>query len=272
MANRPLVTLTTDFGLADPYAAAMKGVILRHCPDAEIVDISHQVPSHQVLSGAYILANAAPFFPPNTVHVVVVDPGVGTDRAILVGQFGDQLYVFPDNGIITFVKEAYPLRNLVEVRELGLLGVEEVASTFHGRDIFAPLVGYIFSGKPISRLGMMPDSYTLLDLPEPRGQEGEINGQVIHVDHFGNLITNITRKHMLQRWENLTQAGLEVYCQGRHVGPLQSTYGQVEPGRPLALMNSMGMLELAVNLGRFRDSFDAGFGADVSVRLSGEGQ
>ena len=153
MANRPLVTLTTDFGLADPYAAAMKGVILHCCPEAQIVDISHQVPSHNILSGAFVLANAAPFFPPNTVHVVVVDPGVGTDRAILVAQFGDQLYVFPDNGIITFIKDAYPLQNMVEVKHFDLLGIESPSGTFHGRDVFAPLVGYIFSGKPISRLG-----------------------------------------------------------------------------------------------------------------------
>jgi S-adenosylmethionine hydrolase len=266
VANRPLVTLTTDFGLADPYAAAIKGVILNYNPQAQIVDISHQVPSHHILSGAFILANAAPFFPPNTIHVVVVDPDVGTDRAILVAQFGDQLYVFPDNGIITFIKESYPLQNLVEVTNFELLGVDGVSATFHGRDVFAPIVGYILDGKPISRLGSVPENFTLLDLPEPQADGESITGRVIHVDHFGNLITNITQNHMQERWENLDEAGLEVYCQNQHVGPLKTTYSQVESGRPVALLNSMGMLELAVNQGRFSDAFDVGNDADVSVR------
>lgn len=270
MANRPLVTLTTDFGLADPYVAAMKGVILQHCPEAQIVDISHQVPSHNILSGAFILANAAPFFPPNTVHVVVVDPSVGTNRSILVAQFGDQLYVFPDNGIITFVKDSYPLQNMVEVKKFDLLGIEGASNTFHGRDVFAPLVGYIFSGKPISRLGSVPQNFTLLDLPEPQADGGNMTGRVIHVDHFGNLITNITRQHMQDRWPKLDDAHLDVFCQGQHVGPLQTNYSQVPPGRPLALLNSMGMLELAVNQGRFSDAFDVGNGAEVSIRQPGE--
>ncbi|MBN1942342.1 MAG: SAM-dependent chlorinase/fluorinase [Phycisphaerae bacterium] len=265
MANRPLVTLTTDFGLADPYAAAMKGVILKSCPDAEIVDISHQVPSHNILSGAFILANAAPFFPPNTVHLVVVDPGVGTDRAILVAQFGDQIYVFPDNGIITFIKESYPLQNMVEIKDFGLLGIEGASGTFHGRDVFAPVVGYIFSGKPISHLGSVPQHYTLLDLPQPRSSDEEMAGRVIHVDHFGNLITNISRQHFPSHWKD-PKAALEVYCQDQHVGPIRTAYGQVEPGRPLAVFNSMNLLELAVNRGRFCDAFDVGDGAEVTIR------
>jgi S-adenosylmethionine hydrolase len=272
VADRPLVTVTTDFGLADPYVAAMKGVILQFSPDARIVDISHQVPSHQILSGAFVLANAAPFFPANTLHVVVVDPGVGDDRAILVAQFGDQIYVFPDNGIITFVKESHPLQNMVEVRHFELLDIRGASATFHGRDVFAPLVGYILSGKPISRLGSVPTHYTLLDLPEPKADDSEMTGSVIHVDHFGNLITNITKNHLQERWSNLGHANLEVYCQTQHVGLLQTTYSQVEPGRPLALINSMGMLELAVNQGRFSDAFDAGNGATVSVRQAGEDQ
>lgn len=269
MAERPLITVTTDFGLTDPYAAAMKGAILRHCPSAEIVDISHQVPSHNILSGAFLLAGAAPYFPPYTVHLVVVDPGVGTDRAILIGQFGEQLYVFPDNGIITFVKESAPLQNLVEVREWGLLNLETLSATFHGRDVFAPLAGYIFSGKPISRLGPVPEHYTLLDLPQPREQAGELAGCVIHVDHFGNLITNITRKHLLALLAGAHPEEGDVFCQGQHVGPVRTTYGDVEPGRPVALLNSLDLLELAVNQGRFRDAFDVGLGAEVTVRRTG---
>jgi S-adenosylmethionine hydrolase len=265
VANRPLLTLTTDFGLADPYVAAMKGAILQHCPAAEIVDISHQVPSHHIVSGAFVLANAAPYFPPNTVHVVVVDPGVGTDRAVLVAQFGDQLYVFPDNGIITFVKESQPLQNMVQITKFNLLGIENPSNTFQGRDIFAPLAGYIFSGKPISKLGSIPAQYTLLDLPHPQAEEGKMTGRVIHVDHFGNLITNITLDHIHECWKNPDAANLEISCQGRRVGPLQTTYSQAESNQPISLINSMGLVELAINQGRFCDAYDAGIDAEVSI-------
>lgn len=266
MATRPLLTLTTDFGLADPYVAAMKGAILQHCPATEIMDITHQVPSHHIVSGAFVLANAAPFFPPNTVHLVVIDPGVGTDRSILVAQFGEQIYVFPDNGVITFIKESHPLQNMIQVTRFDLLDIETPSSTFHGRDIFAPLAGYIFRGQPISQLGSIPQSYTLLDLPQPRSDEKTMTGRGIHVDHFGNLITNITQKHMRECWPNPEEANLEVYCQGRPIGPLQSAYSRVDPGRPLALVNSMGMVELAVNQGRFCDAFNAGVDAEVSIQ------
>jgi len=264
VAKRALVTLTTDFGLADPYVAAMKGAILSQCPLAELIDISHEIPPHQILSGAFVLAEAAPFFPPGTVHVVVVDPGVGTDRSVLVGLFAGQTYVFPDNGVITLIQERFTLEGLVVVRNLRLLSAGGASATFHGRDLFAPLVGYVLNGNPIRKLGPTPERYTLLKLPRPFGQGEDLLGRVLHVDRFGNLITNITRTHLQKRFSKLD--ALNVSCQGRPVSPLRTTYGQVEPGRPLALINSMDLLELAVNQGRFCDVFQAAIGAEVAVR------
>jgi S-adenosylmethionine hydrolase len=264
MAKRPLVTLTTDFGLTDPYVAAMKGTILRHCPSADIVDISHEVPPHDIFSGAFLLANAAPCFPEGTVHVAVVDPGVGTDRSILAGLFGGSVYVFPDNGVITFIKEMLPLQGLISVRNMNFLPQTPVSPTFHGRDIFGPLVGHILKGNPISRLGPTPAKYKLLEIPCPQPRGEELVGRAIYIDHFGNVISGISRAHLQERWKDLDD--LHVYCQGRHVGPILATYGLVETGRPLAIFNSMDLLELAVNQGRFCDVFNAPLGAEISVR------
>jgi S-adenosylmethionine hydrolase len=265
-ARPSLVTLLTDFGLRDPYPAAMKGVILRTCPAARIVDISHGVPAHDVLAGALVLAQAAPYFPPGTVHVVVVDPGVGTDRSVLVARFGGQLYVFPDNGVITLVAERVPLEELVTVRHLERLVRPGASMTFHGRDIFAPLAGQILNGLDIRTLGPQPPSYKLLELPAWQQTPGEIVGEVVYVDSFGNLVTNIPADAVRARWAELRR--VRGSCAGRDVGPLRETYAQAEAGETLILFNSMGMVEVAVNRGRAADVLNAGVG--TVVRLTAE--
>jgi len=263
MAKQSLATLLTDFGTRDPYVAAMKGVILAMCPRAQLVDISHDVEAHDILSGAFILAHAAPYFPAGTLHVVVVDPGVGTDRRILAARFGGQVFLFPDNGIISMIAETMPLEEIVAVRNTRYLPPAGTSMTFHGRDIFAPLAGRILNGLDIKRLGPQPGTYKLLDLPAPAEQAGAMVGEVIFIDRFGNLISNIRRQQVRQRWKDLER--LSVLCRGRDVGPLQGTYEFVEPGRQLALLNSMGFVEVAVNRGRACDELDAGVGAEVRI-------
>lgn len=263
MARSHLVTLLTDFGTQDPYVAAMKGVILRAEPRAGIVDLGHDVPAHDVLAGAFVLGQAAPYFPPGTLHVVVVDPGVGTDRRILVGKFGRHLYLFPDNGVITFIANLCPLESLVVVRNPDYLPPGDPSMTFHGRDIFAPLAGRIIGGLDLRRLGPQPDSYKLLDVPEPAERDGALVGEVIYVDRFGNLVTNLSLQHVLGRWEYLDR--VHVFCLGRDVGPVQGTYAFVPAGDPLGLFNSMGLLEVAVNCGRAREELNAGVGAEVRL-------
>ncbi|MCD4824524.1 MAG: SAM-dependent chlorinase/fluorinase [Phycisphaerae bacterium] len=265
MAKRRLVTLLTDFGSADPYVAAMKGTILQYCPMADIVDISHNIPPHQILHGAFVLANSAPCFPEGTLHVVVVDPGVGTDRAILVGQFGGHLFLFPDNGVISLIKQMLPLEGIVSVRnEKFLPHTSEISHTFHGRDIFAPLAGHILNGVDISNLGPAPSRYKLLDMPTPQEENGELIGRIIYVDHFGNLISNISQEDLRRRWAS--PEALQVQCNGQPVGKLAVTYGHVAAGKPLALFNSMGLVEVAVNFGQACDMFKAGVGAEVRIR------
>jgi hypothetical protein len=268
MARRSLVTLLTDFGTADPYVAAMKGVILSACPAATIVDITHDIPPQDVMAAAFVLVQAALRFPPDTLHVVVVDPGVGTGRGILVGQFDQQLFLFPDNGVITFVANTVPTKTLVIVRNAAYLPVGPVSTTFHGRDIFAPLAGKILNGLDIAKLGPQPATYKTLELPEVLKQQGRITGQVIYVDRFGNLISNITAQAVQRRWTDVSR--LVVSCAGRGIGPLCSTYAHTVEGEALALFNSMGLVEVAVNRGSARRLLGAAVGSEVIV-MEGRG-
>jgi S-adenosylmethionine hydrolase len=263
MARRTgIVTLLTDFGSRDPYVAAMKGALLRAAPSANIVDISHEMPGHDILAASFALAQAAPYFPPGTLHVVVVDPGVGTERRIMAARFGGQVYLFPDNGVITFVASAQPLEEIVSVRSTRYLP-QHVSATFHGRDIFAPLAGHILGGLDLRHLGPQPDTYKLLELPEPQQSAAALVGEVIYVDHWGNLISNIPEALVRQRFGDVER--LVVTCEGQEIGPLCVTYGFVPRSQPLALFNSMGYLEVAVNRGSAAAALSASGGSEVRI-------
>jgi hypothetical protein len=262
MARR-LVTLTTDFGAADPYVAAMKGVILTGSPPATIVDVSHDLPPHDVLAGAFMLESVIEHFPPGTLHVVVVDPGVGTDREILVARFGDQFVLFPDNGVATMVAKRLPLHALHAVRNERYLPTKPPSHTFHGRDIFAPVAAEILNGLDISRLGPQPARYKLLDVPTAERREHEVVGQVIHVDRFGNLISNITDENLPN--QPAAADHLRVHCGECEIGRLVAAYGHAEPDALLALVNSMGYVEIAVNGASAAERLGAGVGTPVRV-------
>lgn len=268
MAKQLLATLLTDFGAKEAYPAAMKGVILSLCPQAQVVDISHDIPPHDVLAAALVLGESAPYFPPGTVHVVVVDPGVGTDRRVLVGQFERRTYVFPDNGVITAIAERSPAEALVVVRNPAFLPRFPASTTFQGRDVFAPIAAHVLNGLRIHRLGPQPETYKLLELPPCQETEGEIVGQVIYVDSFGNLISNIPERLVRERWMDLE--AVRGTCGGKDVGGLQVAYGFVDEGRPLMLFNSMGRVEVAVNRGRACDVLEAGFGTVVRLKARRE--
>ena len=263
MARLPLITLTTDFGLRDSYVAAMKGVILSMVPAARIVDITHDIPAQDVLAGAFVLAGAVPYFPPETIHVVVVDPGVGTDRRILATRLGEHTLLAPDNGVLTLIAQQLPMEAMHVVRNTRFVSAA-ASSTFHGRDIFAPVAAHLAGGLPLRELGPRPDAYTLLEIPEPAQQEdGSIAGQVIYVDGFGNLVSNITAEQIEAAYGELDL--VEITCAGQRVGPLQGAYGFVDEGQPLAIINSSNRLEVAVNGGSASAQLQAGFGAEILV-------
>ncbi|MBL7218567.1 MAG: SAM-dependent chlorinase/fluorinase [Phycisphaerae bacterium] len=260
MARANIVTLLTDFGTEGPFAAAMKGVILQVCPRAQIIDISHDIPPHDLLAGALVLARSIPHFPPGTVHVAVVDPGVGTNRAILAGRYGQQTVIFPDNGIISLVERVLPLQDIRLCRNLPH-HPRFISSTFHGRDIMAPLAGHILNGLNISALGPRPATYKLFELPNPSVEGACITGQVMYIDRFGNLITNISGELARQVGGNLRT--VTTTCNAQDAGPLVHTYGLVELDKPLVVFNSTDMIEIAVNQGRADKLFEAEVGTPV---------
>lgn len=267
MPRRRIVTLLTDFGLRDPYVAAMKGVLLSRIEDVTLVDISHEIPPQDVLGAAFVLAEAARCFPPGTVHVVVVDPGVGTGRSILAARYSQQTFLFPDNGVITQVDAIMRLEEMAVVRNKRYLPDAEPSMTFHGRDLFAPVAAHVANGLSIQELGPRPQTYKLLEIPLPAVAPGRIDGQVVYVDAFGNLVSNVPEGLLLETFEDPNS--LSVFCGACAVGPLRGTYGDVEPGEPVALVNSMRLLEVAVNLGRANEALQAGFGTEIRVTRAG---
>jgi len=238
----PVVTLTTDFGTGDYYIGAMKGAILRIAPDTHPIDISHQIPPQDVLAAAFVLRHAAGEFPPGTVHLAVVDPGVGTQRRPLALGADDQLWVGPDNGLFSFILDRDDTRvHHITRRDLYS---PRPSSTFHGRDIFAPIAAHLSSGLDLAEVG--PPIADPVYLPEttPNKFVERIEGQIIHIDRFGNLVTNIAAAD-IEPWGTELRIRLGAYL----LDGLSQTYADVEAGAPLALIGSVDLLEISVNGG-----------------------
>ena len=238
----PIVTLTTDFGGGSYYVGAMKGVILRIAPEVQLVDISHQIPPQDVLAAAFVLRHAAYEFPPGTVHLAVVDPGVGTRRHPLVVQSNGHLWVGPDNGLFSFVLD----RADRQIRQIARpdLGRPNPSNTFHGRDLFAPLAAHLCRGLDLAAVGPPLADPVRLAEAAPCKSANRIDGHIVHIDGFGNLVSNIAVADIAP-WGS----GLCIRL-GTHVlTALCRTYEDVEPGAPLALIGSAGLLEVAVNCG-----------------------
>ena len=238
----PIITLTTDFGVGSPYVAAVKGVILTICPAATIVDLSHSVPPQDIAAGALVLEETTPWFPPKTIHVAVVDPGVGTSRAILYARIGSHQFIAPDNGLLDRVMRCCPAAELRRItnREYWL---KEISNTFHGRDIMAPVAARLAMGLDADVLGPLTRDVTKLDLPEAVEQAGRIRGQVIAIDSFGNLATNIPAKMLAGR---PTDSRACVVCGLYETYGIYRTFGEQSQGMLVALVNSSGRVELAL--------------------------
>lgn len=232
-----LLTLLTDFGLTDYYVAAVKGTVLRLAPGTVLVDISHDVPAGDVETASFLLAAAFPSFPAGTVHLAVVDPGVGSERRILAARTASALLLAPDNGLLTpFLDRAEEIRS-VERPDLFL---ESPGQTFHGRDRFAPTAAALLGGEPFAALGPVVNDPIRLPVPPPRRTRGEALGRVAHIDRYGNLVTDIPAA-----WVPAGPARVEVGSQGteRHA----SCYAEILPGEAAFLSGSLGTIELSLN-------------------------
>jgi S-adenosylmethionine hydrolase len=258
--NRPVIALLTDFGLADHYAGTMKGVMLGICPEATLVDISHEVPAHDVLGGALELAASYRYFPPGTVFLVVVDPGVGTSRRGIAAEAGDYRFVAPDNGVLSIVLDEVAPHRVVELTERKYARAT-ISRTFEGRDRFAPAAAFLAGGLELSALGPAAGAVQRLEMPRPSITAGGVDGEVVRVDRFGNLITNIDRK----TFESVMTDGLIVEIAAHPVAKIVSTYAQAAPGELCALFGSSGQLEVAARGTSAAIRLGAGRGTAVHV-------
>ena len=260
----PLITLLTDFGIADGYAGIMKGVIYGIAPGVRIVDISHQIVPQDVRGGALVLRSAVPFFPRGSIHVAVVDPGVGSARAPLVITADVGLFVGPDNGLLAPAVAAqggssgcWRIENPAYIRRA-------VSRTFHGRDIFAPMAAHLALGVRPEEVGPPQPAIEPLSLPQPECSTAAVHGEVIYVDHFGNLISNISADDL----KPFASTGLSVSINDVSDVPLVSAYAQGVPSGALAIINSWGLLEIAVRDGHAAQQLGATTRTPVTVTRS----
>ncbi len=239
-----IITLTTDFGNRDAYVGSMKGVIYSINPDAKIADITHQIPAHDVFSAAFTLRGFIPYFPEGTIHVLVVDPGVGSSRKPMALQADEQFYVGPDNGVFTYVIMQSESFKAYEISNPKFF-LPKVSFTFHGRDIFAPAAAHLSLGVSIQDLGKRLLYPFMLEISEPEIGEGEIVGEVIFEDTFGNLITNIPA--------SIVDSDSRVRVCDFLINGVCKSYSEAPEGELLAVIGSSGFLELSINRGRASD-------------------
>jgi S-adenosylmethionine hydrolase len=244
-----IITVTTDFGGTDPYVAMMKGVILSINPDARIVDITHQVPAGSIQEGASIIKEAYAYFPSGTVHVGVIDPGVGGKRRPIAVLADNHFFVGPDNGLFWSIMETQGHIDVVHLTEKRYW-MDKVSPTFHGRDIFAPVAAHLSLGVNPFLLGEKIDSPSTVAFPLPCKKDRDLVGEVIRVDHFGNIITNITMERLSPF---LKSKGLTIKIGSLVLEKISTTYTDVPEGQPLALIGSSDYLEIAVNMSRATD-------------------
>lgn len=256
-----LITLLTDFGLADPFVGIMKGVIARVDPRLRVIDLTHGIPAHDVRRGAMALAECIPHVPRGTVHLAVVDPGVGSTRRPVAVRFPGGFLVGPDNGLLSLALARQPALEAVVIDRPAFWHVNPPSRTFHGRDIFAPVAAHLARGTKMAKLGTAidPTSLQQLPLPEIRQLDDRIFGEIVAIDRFGNLVTNVPENPLQGCEWSVTVAGIEVAG--------EKAYADVPVGTPVALIGSHGCVEVAVNQGRAVDRFAVGPGEPVTVRL-----
>ena len=257
----PVVTLLTDFGARDGFVGIVKGVLLSLCPQARLIDLSHDVPPQDVLGGALVLAGAVRWFPRGTVHLAVVDPGVGSGRRPIAVETPEYTLVGPDNGLLSLAAAGVPKRTIVHLDRPEAF-LPETGNTFHARDVFAPVAARIAAGTPVSDLGSPVSGMEELSLPVPRLVDGVLEGQVVYVDRFGNLMTNLGRADL----DAFRPEEVSVSIRDVQIAGLSTHYSAVREGAPVALWNSQERLEVAIRNGSAARHLRVRAGDRVEVR------
>ena len=264
MAQRPIVTLTTDFGLNDHFVGTVKGAILSIAPEAEIVDICHSVQAFDILDGALALAQAYSYFPTRTVHLVVVDPGVGSARRPILASSDKYNFVAPDNGVLSLI---YDREERLSVRHITAdhYFLQPVSNTFHARDVFSPIAAYLAKGVDPARMGDEVSDFVRFSAPRPKPVDGRtLRGVVLRVDRFGNLITNITPEDAPRVFGG-EKRGFKIVIGNKEISKIRNAYAEGAPGEVFGILGSMGYLEIAANRGAASKLVEGGKGSDVNI-------
>jgi S-adenosylmethionine hydrolase len=259
---KPVIALLTDFGTRDHYAGTMKAVVLGICPDVTLVDITHDIPPHDMMTATLELAASYKYFPSGTIFLVVVDPGVGSSRRGIAADTGEYRFVAPDNGVLTAVLREAPAKRVVELTERRYAR-PTVSRTFEGRDRFAPAAAWLAKGINLSALGRSAGNIQELAIPSPEIADDMLSGEVLRVDRFGNLVTNIDRK-LFEKFSH--KDGIEIAAAAHLIGRVVATYADAASGEVCALFGSTDHLEIAVNAGSASDHLSLGRGAPVTIR------
>ena len=259
-----MITLTGDFGLKDPYVAEMKGVILTINPKATIIDITHEVEKFNIRMAAFMLAAAAPYFSQGTVHLAVVDPGVGTKRRAILIQTKKSFFVGPDNGILILAAQNQGIKHVYQLTSHSFM-LAKISSTFHGRDIFAPVAAHLDKGLPPSEFGPEIKDPINPEFNIIKRTNSSIIGRVMHIDGFGNIITNINETEMIQNYSETVNVTLHNFSLKL---TFAKAYAQAKPNEPIALIGSHGFLEIALNQGSAAEKFRVKPGDKVTVTVA----
>jgi len=252
-----IITLLTDFGWEDGYVGTMKGVILKINPNVQLIDITHQIHPHDIREAAFTLLTSYSYFPPGTIHLAVVDPGVGSLRKPIIVSTKDYYFVGPDNGLFTFLDEKREIQKVIEFRNRKYC-LSQLSDTFHGRDIFAPVAAHLSRGTKIEDFGEEIKDWVKLPFPKQNWEEKRIKGEILHIDKFGNLITNIPEGSLPKR-------GFLLEIKGRKINKISHSYSQGEEGELLLISGSSGFFEISTNRGRASDLLGVKRGEELIV-------
>jgi hypothetical protein len=265
---RPIISLITDFGTADHYVGTMKGVILNINPEVQLVDVCHLIPAYDIFKAAYALVQSYRFFPSDAIHLVVVDPGVGTARRPLLASTGQYKFVAPDNGVLSLVFER---EESIEVRHITAdhYFLNSVSNTFHGRDVFAPIAGWLSKGVEVAKFGEQITDYARFSPPKPeRVSKSLVKGVILEVDTFGNLVTNLTPEDVSQLFSE-NPPPFRIIINHQEITRLNLAYSMGRPSELFAIVGSSGFIEICTNRGSAAKMLKASRGVEVSLIIGG---
>lgn len=263
----PTITLTTDFGMEDHYVASIKGVMLWINPKANVVDITHNIPPHDILEAAFIINNAYRHFPPKSIHIIVVDPGVGSARRPLLVCTENHFFVAPDNGVLTFILEQEHIEESYELSAKHYWrGIP--SETFHGRDIFAPVAGWLSKGILPNNFGEAADNLKKIEIPTPKPlDDRRILGKVIHIDRFGNAVLNVDMDYLIRMDRDILKSSFRLKSGNVTISDFKKNYSEAEPGKPFFLFNSSNYLEIAMNQSPAASILNLKRGSEILIEI-----